>query len=185
MSIHNFEQCIKGWSLKGQDCIINLIKANIKDLRFTALVATTKDQILNYTFVKDSMVTCKFTNFMIKLNRMDKNRNFVYFMDNAKVHTSVKFRQLTEKLQLKIIYNAPYYSKFNPIEMIFSLLRKEIQKGLNQTKEEIVIIINNFIKDMNKNRPETLNKIFRHAFGDIDKFLLLNEKHPLLIANNL
>jgi hypothetical protein len=31
---------------------------------------------------------------------------------------------------MNIIYNAPYQSKFNPIEIVFSLLRKEINKKI-------------------------------------------------------
>ena len=64
--------------------------------------------------------------------------------------------------------NAPYHSEFNPIEYVFSLLRKEIQKNTNRTREEIINTINNFIKNVN---PEYLINIFNHSFKLLDNFL--------------
>ena len=93
-------------------------------------------------------------------------------MDNAKVHTSKAFKEYVESSGIIVIYNAPYHSEFNPIELVFSLLRKEIQKGVNETKEDIIVIINKFNKDINKNNSETLKKIFNHSFKSMDNFLL-------------
>ncbi len=170
MGIHNFEQCKKGWSLKGTECIINVDKAKIKNEKFSLLKATSKEKIINYTIVEKSMKTDKFINFITKLDRLDKEKKNVYFMDNATIHKSKKFKELIEKLNLKVVYNIPYHSEFNPIEMVFSLLRKEIQKGVNKTKDDIASIITTFMKDINKNKSETLKKIFEHAFKNLDNF---------------
>ncbi len=51
---------------------------------------------------------------------------------------------------VNIIYNAPYQSKFNPIEMVFSLLRRHINKKIVKTKEEIIKEINFFILNIKK-----------------------------------
>lgn len=48
------------------------------------------------------------------------------------------------KIKLNLIYNAPYQSKYNPIEYVFSLLRKQIQNGLNKSYEGIINNIDNF-----------------------------------------
>jgi hypothetical protein len=45
----------------------------------------------------------------------------------------------------------PYYSKYNLIEYIFSLLRKEIQNDRCNSENEIINTINKFIININKN----------------------------------
>ena len=49
-------------------------------------------------------------------------------------------------MTINIIYNAPYQSKYNPIEYIFSLLRKQMQKKSNKTYGVLIIIIYDFNK---------------------------------------
>jgi hypothetical protein len=58
---------------------------------------------------------------------------------------------------MNIIYNAQYQSKFNPIEMVFSLLRKEINKKIVKTEIEIEIkeVVNLFIKIIKNIKKET------------------------------
>ena len=136
--------------------------------RYSVLMAVKKHKILNYTIVEKGIRTDKFIQFMTKLRISDKKNKNIYFMDNASVHTTIKFKKLINELNLNIIYNAPYHSEFNPIEYVFSLLRKEIQKNTNRTREEIINTINNFIKNVN---PEYLINIFNHSFKLLDNFL--------------
>ena len=169
ISICQLEQVTAGWSLKGEECLIELI-ANSRMLneRYSVLMAVKKHKILNYTIVEKGIRTDKFIQFMTKLRISDKKNKNIYFMDNASVHTTIKFKKLINELNLNIIYNAPYHSEFNPIEYVFSLLRKEIQKNTNRTREEIINTINNFIKNVN---PEYLINIFNHSFKLLNNFL--------------
>ncbi len=68
---------------------------------------------------------------------------------------------------MHIIYNAPYQSKFNPIEMVFSLLRRHINKKIVKTKEEIIKEINFFILNIKK---ETLKNIFIHSTKELKRY---------------
>ena len=171
MHITNFEQCSKGWSLKGTECEINIKKSNIRNERFTFLGASSEKKIENYTFVNGSMKTDNFIKFITKLTILDKDKQNIYFMDNATIHKSIKFKKFIETTGIIVVYNAPYHSEFNPIELVFSLLRKELQKGNNKTKDDIINIINNFKNNMNNNKSNVLNKIFKHSFKCMDKFL--------------
>jgi transposase len=47
-------------------------------------------------------------------------------MDNARTHHTKLFKKSIKSKNLKIIYNIPYHSKYNPIEYVFSLLRRDI-----------------------------------------------------------
>ena len=168
-SIHQLEQSKEGWSIKGKECLIKIIaNSRILNERYSILMATTKYRILNYTIVEKGIRTDKFIQFMTKLRISDKKNKNIYFIDNASIHKTKKFQKLIIELNLNIIYNAPYHSEFNPIEYVFSLLRKNIQNNINRTKEEIINIINNFIKNI---KSEYLKNIFNHSFKLLNNFL--------------
>ena len=71
------------------------------------------------------------------------------------------FKQFVNNNNFNVIYNIPYHSELNPIEYIFSLLRKELLYNDNSSYEQIITIINNFIKNFNKTYSYNIfNKCF-------------------------
>ena len=160
ISVNEFENLDKGWSLKGIETEVNNKNKKINNKRYSILMASSNKKIINYTIVEKGIKTNNFNNFMLKLNRMDKEKNNVYFLDNARVHKTKSFNKIKEDYKLNIIYNAPYQSKYNPIEYVFSLLRKQIQKYSNKSYNELIKIINIFIKNIEENK---LNNIFNHV----------------------
>jgi transposase len=160
ISVKEFENLDKGWSLKGIESEVNNKNKKINNKRYSILMASSNKKIINYTIVEKGIKTNNFNNFMLKLNRMDKEKNHVYFLDNARVHKTKSFNKIKEDYKLNIIYNAPYQSKYNPIEYVFSLLRKQIQKYSNKSYNELIKIINIFIKNIEENK---LNNIFNHV----------------------
>jgi hypothetical protein len=159
ISVKEFENLDKGWSLKGIETEVNNKNKKINNKRYSILMASSNKKIINYTIVEKGIKTNNFNNFMLKLNRMDKEKNNVYFLDNARVHKTKSFNKIKEDYKLNIIYNAPYQSKYNPIEYVFSLLRKQIQKYSNKSYNELIKIINIFI-NIEENK---LNNIFNHV----------------------
>ena len=160
ISVKEFENLDKGWSLKGIETEVNNKNKKINNKRYSILMASSNKKIINYTIVEKGIKTNNFNNFMLKLIRMDKEKNNVYFLDNARVHKTKSFNKIKEDYKLNIIYNAPYQSKYNPIEYVFSLLRKQIQKYSNKSYNELIKIINIFIKNIEENK---LNNIFNHV----------------------
>ena len=73
-----------------------------------------------------------------------------------------------KKEKINVIFNAPYQSEFNPIEMVFSLLRKKLNKKIVKNKTEITEVINNFIKET---KESTLTNIFNHSKNTLKNFL--------------
>ena len=122
-------------------------------------MASSNKKIINYTIVEKRIKTYNFNKFILKLNKMDKENKNVYFLDIARVHKTKSFNKIKDDYKLNIIYNAPYRSKYNPIEYIFSLLRKQIQKKSNKTYGETINIINDFNKNI---KESTKTNIFNH-----------------------
>jgi transposase len=146
-----------GWSLKNSICEINIpfIKPNV---RYSLLMASSNIKIIKYKLVKGSIKSDDFINFIIELNKENPNYNFL--IDNASIHKSKKANNIYKEKKINIIYNAPYQSEFNPIEMIFSLLRKKLNKKIVKNEESILEVI----KELEKNiKKEELENIFRHC----------------------
>jgi transposase len=165
MSIITNRACTKGWALKNKECIINIpyLKPNE---RYSLLMATSKNKIIKYLLVKKSIKTDDFIKFMNELN-ID-NPNSTYLIDNASIHKNKKTNDFYKKNKLHIVYNAPYQSKFNPIEMVFSLLRKKLNKKIVKTNEEIKQVIELFIIEIKK---EELENIFNHSIKILKEYL--------------
>jgi Ca2+-dependent lipid-binding protein len=62
-------------------------------------------------------------------------------------------------------FNVPYYSIFNPIEMIFNCLKKYLNSFEINNIKELNKYINNFVKQINlKNKKNNLTKFFKKSF---------------------
>ena len=143
------------------DLIVNSIYNNIK-YNYKSLYNTyqfkTKNQKYKLKFILKACVhfisiSCSYKNFMYF------NLNHNTFYKNI-INNKIKIYKIKEDNKLNIIYNAPYQSKYNPIEYIFSLLRKQIQQKLNKTYNELINIINTFIKNIEESK---LKNIFNHV----------------------
>jgi transposase len=89
-------------------------------------------------------------------------------MDNAIIHKTKDFYNYLKEKNMHILYNAPYHSELNPIEYVFSLLKKIISKNISKSKEDIIksiLILKNTIT------PKTLNNIFNHSLNEMDNFI--------------
>ncbi len=104
--------------------------------------------------------------FIKELNEI--NPNCCFLIDNASIHKNKKTKQFYKDNKVHVIFNAPYQSKFNPIEMVFSLLRKKLNKSIVKSSNEINETINLFIKEL---KLQTLINIFKHSRNELKKYL--------------
>ena len=70
------------------------------------------------------------------------------------------FKQYAKETKMHVLYNIPYDK--NPVEYVFSLLRKVLERSKFTTINELTKIVNNFKNNLISNK---LNNIFRHAFN--------------------
>jgi transposase len=162
MSIYLNSKPYKGWSLKGNECCIKTKNKTIFNKRFTLGLAIDINSNFNFTIVEGALKSHKFNTFMTKIM---KNNKYI-FMDNATIHKNYYFKQhlINNNLTNNVIYNIPYHSHYNPIEYVFSLLRKLLLSNDNTTLNNIISIIVNFCKSLNKN---IILNIFNKCFNEI------------------
>ena len=155
----------KGWALKNEECIVT-IQHPKPNVRYSLLMATSKKKIIKYILVKGSIKTDDYISFMKELN--EDNINYSYLIDNAAIHKNKKTFEIYKQEKMNIIYNAPYQSEFNPIEMVFSLLRKKLNKKIVKNDKEINEVMTDFVKDT---KETTLTNIFNHSKNALKDFL--------------
>ena len=103
---------------------------------------------------------------MKKINSVNTDNKYTYFLDNASIHRTKKFMKCVKDEKMHVLYNAPYHSEINPIEYVFSLLRKKVRKCIINTKDDLIRLLESFKKSINKTH---LTNIFNHAFGLLNK----------------
>ena len=146
--------------MKGIEQEVNNKNKKINNKRYCVLMDLSNKKIINYTIVEKGIKTDDFNKFILKLNKMDKENKNVYFLDIARVHKTKSFNKIKEENKFNIIYDAPYQSKYNPIEYVFTLLRKQIQKYSNKSYNQLINIINNINKNITESK---LKNIFNHV----------------------
>jgi len=162
MSIYLNQKPYKGWSKKGNKCFISTSNKTIFNKRYTIGMSISIDGKIDFTIVQGALKSSKFNNFMKKIMTPT---NYI-FMDNASIHKNTIFKNFVNDNNYNVIYNIPYHSELNPIEYIFSILRKQLLNNDNSTYNDIIKIIVDFIMNFNKNYSYN---IFNRCFN-----LLLN-----------
>lgn len=160
MSIYLNSKPYKGWSLKGKECFIKTKNKTIFNKRFSIGMSINIDSDIDFTLTDKALNGNKFNTFMKKIN---KNNNAI-FLDNASIHKNKQFKNDIENNKWNIIYNIPYHSHLNPIEYIFSLLRRELLNSNVETFNDIVNTVVKFKKNLNKKH---VKNIFNKCLNEI------------------
>jgi len=143
MSIYLNSKPYKGWSLIGTKCIIKTKNKTIMNKRFSLGMSIDINSNIDFTIKEKALDSLKFNKFIKKIN--SKNNKTV-FLDNASIHKNLLFKNDIIKNKWNIICNIPYHSHLNPIEYVFSLLRKKINNSNIETLEQLIDTIISFKK---------------------------------------
>ena len=134
-----------GWNIKGMRLVA--IKRQQR-IRYSVVSAISADKIINVNIVKGSINSVTFIEFIKSVVNKIKN-NKILFMDNARIHHSKLFTSYAKTINNKILYNVPYCSELNPIEMVFSKVKSIVHKRNN----------NSNLNDLQRNIKYGFNKI--------------------------
>ena len=135
-------------------------------------MASTNKKPLFALICEKGMKTTNFINFMDMIIKLVDKKSY-FLMDNASIHRSKLFKKFIKDNKLKIVYNAPYHSEFNPIENVFSLFRNKLNRNETKNIEQIVKVTTDFILENNETK---LKNIFKNSVELIDKFIKEHKK---------
>lgn len=150
-----------GYSLKGHK--INITKHSKYRERYSLIMAISNSNVLCYKIVKYGVKSNEYIDFINKNINIFKNKKV--YQDNARIHHTLKLKELINKNNLSFKYNPPYTPEFNPIEIIFSKM-KTIYRNLKH--DNIINEINDIIKNININ---DLNNCYNHTKSIIKNYL--------------
>ena len=162
ISVTNNEYPVFGWSKSGEKCIVKNRINNIKGDRFSIGLAINNKKIVGYKIVDKGFKTDDFIDIMKDLKEKDINNEYSYFLDNASVHKTKKFKDYTKESKIHVLYNAPYNSEKNPVEYVFASLRRYIQNNIFKTINELDILMKEYI---NNSKESLFTNCFSHAFS--------------------
>lgn len=166
MSFNLSSEPSKGWSPIGKKCVTQKLRKNVKGIRYSIIMATSNSKIIDYSIIKGSVTSFKFVKFITKITF--KYPNHCLFMDNCIIHKSKLMFNTIKNKNLNVVFNAPYHSKFNPIEYIFSMLRKHLNNNVNDTFDDLHNLLKNFKISFNS---DILLKIFNNCFNLLKSIL--------------
>jgi transposase len=164
MSIYLNSKPYKGWSIKGKPCFIKTKNKTIFSKRYSLGMSIDYNSYIDFTIKEKSLDSFKFNKFIKKIN---KKNDKIIFLDNASIHKNFSFNNDVKNYKWNIIYNIPYHSHLNPIEYIFSLLRKKINHNNIIDLNQLINTIIDFKNNINKNH---VKNIFNKCLNEIKLF---------------
>jgi hypothetical protein len=129
-----------GWSKKGKT-FKKIYSPTHENISFLAAIGI--DELIACQIFKEGVTRKDFACFLINIIKNNdyiyKNlEEFIFFFDNAKIHSSKIMAKLYECLN--IMYNVPYSPALNPIEEYFGLLKYYFRKNQAQKKQHFLPI---------------------------------------------
>ena len=111
-----------GWSKIGSR-IFHYKKTN--PTKYSILMSISNKKIINYEIYSHNINTNIFYIYMLNLNNIFNNCYFL--MDNVSFHKSKIIKNIFNNSTNKLLFIPPYSPQFNPIEEVFSQLKRNIK----------------------------------------------------------
>ncbi|MCJ7636344.1 MAG: IS630 family transposase [Nitrososphaeraceae archaeon] len=147
-----------GWGMKGT----KIFKIHKKSrITYTVISAISNESIIHNEIIKGSSNAKSFKQFIIKvLEKINKPKYLL--MDNARIHHSKILKDYITATDSQIIYNVPYCPEYNPIEMIFSKVKRIIGSKNNRNE---TVLKKNICSSFNKVTTNDLSNCYSHSFS--------------------
>ena len=100
---------------------------NIQSTAFVGVIAKDKG-IAHFQLFNRSINGSKFVEFLHGLKFRHGRRPLAIYMDNLQVHYAKEVKEAYEELNIIPIYGPAYSPEYNPIEMVFNMLKQPVKK---------------------------------------------------------
>ncbi len=118
-----------GYSKRGSPLYIKKKQARVTTT--SSVCCTYSDGSFVNKNIYGSFNTERFSDF---LNTLETQKNDVILMDNVRFHHSKSVAELLKRKNVDILFVPPYSPWFNPIELCFSIVKREYYKSQDITK---------------------------------------------------
>ena len=140
---------------------------NTKRQKMSCVMAITVDGVLSYDMTEPNINKNSFTSFFERMLQCKPDHCKVVVMDNISFHKSKEVYELATKYDVRIVHTPPYSPQFNPIELVFSMVKR---------KFKAMLIRNSFQSSVENSIKECIqlpcNNKFHHCFiSEIEKYI--------------
>ena len=109
-----------------------IIYQNINDKKkINLLMAVSQNKVYHYMITKESTNNTIFKKFMVELvEKMteEERKNSFIILDNLSCHLTSDLFSFYKDSKLKVLFNVPYQSLWNMIELVFRLVKNKTFK---------------------------------------------------------
>ena len=156
-----------GWSAKGK--VIYQRKKRMRSKKYSLIMAISNKGVIAHTLHEDSINGEKFLEFLEDkvIPIMKKKKKSHLLMDNVNFHKSKNIMSLLDQKYIKPVFTIPYTPDLNPIENVFSICKKKLQKCKKKTFEELEEEIAPG-GAMPLILPKIFNNMYKRSFGLTD-----------------
>ena len=141
--------------------------------RLNLIMAINDEKVLYYEINKNSTNEESFYAFMEKLNDVIKNEKIypcVLVLDNLSCHKTEKLIEFYSTNKINVIFNTPYLSTFNSIELSFRNLKRHLYTNIYESIEKIEEEAKNYLK--NKSFNDGIRENFKETLLEYHSFNL-------------
>lgn len=140
---------------------------NVKKDKLNIIMAIGKSEVYQMTINKENTSSIVCLNFLKELYQKfqkEKNKRYIIILDNLKLHKTKEVISYCVEKKINLVFNVPYQSVFNSIELCFRTIKKVIYSNLYDSLDNLKDKLNNLIEDKSftqsllYNYKETLNE---------------------------
>lgn len=169
----------RAWRFPGEELLFgNTVKA-----KNNLLLAVGTDRVFSYKMTKDNTTSDIFLDFLKDLAKeinKDTQKKYFLIMDNFRCHKTENVIEFLTKSKLNTIFNAPYYSSFNSIELTFRSIKKITYSNIYDSIDEVIADVEKYLKD------DRIKRILLSNYRDtINQYIIYSQNKKDLNLKNL
>ena len=131
-SVQSYNSNYCTWRLKDEDIYYKI------DNKKKLIAAVGESELIHYEINEQDTNELVFLKFMKNLKmKLEKNNisQYVVILDNLSCHKTPLLKKFYDEEKMNIIFNSPYHSNFNCIELLFRIIKKNYMKSyINELK---------------------------------------------------
>jgi transposase len=156
-----------GYGMRNKDLRLQYISK--KSTNYSLLCAISKDDIISYCIYEGPIHGEDYFGFIYNLSPMldARTRNWILVCDNASIHKDKS--QLPEaKKCINFLFLPPYTPHFNPIELLFGNIKREVRKRQYAYVSDLIFDIHHTITTYDVRK---LRNLYRKMYDDMGYLL--------------
>lgn len=165
LSKNNHYKC---WRYANQNIYHNISKPQRSNL----LLIVRESKVIYFEINKkgtNQEIFLEFLKRFLDTTKNKENKEFILVMDNLTSHKTPAITNFLLENKIDVIYNTPYVSEFNCVELAFRHLKKiiysKIYESIEMAEKEIINLLTNgeINKTLSKNFCETLQTYMEYS----------------------